>query len=87
MISPQQGVHAPYVVSYITGSGLANRKSNGLRLPPGRARVMQMHYTAPTFVAAEQARFKYQLEPPGLWHTFLCSLRVLLRLSLWSGLI
>ncbi len=33
-----------------------------IRLPPGRARVLEIRYTATTFVDAEQARFRYRLE-------------------------
>ncbi len=33
-----------------------------LRLPPGRARVLEFHYTANSFVAPEHVRFRYQLE-------------------------
>lgn len=32
-----------------------------LRLPPGRAQLLEFRYTANTFVAPEQVRFKYQL--------------------------
>lgn len=32
-----------------------------LRLAPGRGRVLEIHYTANTFVAAEKVRFKYRL--------------------------
>lgn len=33
-----------------------------LRLPPGRARVLEIHYTANTFVASDKVRFQYRLE-------------------------
>lgn len=33
-----------------------------LRLPPGRARVLQIRYTANTFVDSDLARFRYRLE-------------------------
>jgi ligand-binding sensor domain-containing protein/signal transduction histidine kinase len=33
-----------------------------LRLDPGRARSLLIHYTAPSFVAPERMRFEYQLE-------------------------
>ena len=33
-----------------------------MRLPPGRARVLQIRYTANTFVDSELARFRYRLE-------------------------
>lgn len=42
-------------------SSLANRDSTWV-LPPGHGRVLEFHYTANTFVASEQARFKYRLD-------------------------
>ncbi|MBM3882945.1 MAG: hypothetical protein FJ387_25040 [Verrucomicrobia bacterium] len=33
----------------------------GLRLPPGRGRILQIRYTAGLFIAPEQARFRYRL--------------------------
>jgi ligand-binding sensor domain-containing protein/signal transduction histidine kinase len=33
-----------------------------LRLPPGRARVLEIHYTANSFLAPDKVRFKYRLE-------------------------
>ena len=36
--------------------------SSALRLPPGRARVLEFHYTANSLVAPELARFRYRLE-------------------------
>jgi signal transduction histidine kinase len=33
-----------------------------IRLPPGRARVLEIHYTAPSFIAPDKIRFQYRLE-------------------------
>lgn len=33
-----------------------------IRLAPGRARVLEIHYTANTFIDAEKVRFRFQLE-------------------------
>ena len=46
-------------------TGLASSRSNpthGLRLAPGRARVLEVRYTAATFVDSGAARFRYRLE-------------------------
>ncbi|MBI4324714.1 MAG: ATP-binding protein [Chloroflexi bacterium] len=42
-------------------SQITNRKSQ-LRLAPGRARVLEIHYTANSFLAPDKVRFKYRLE-------------------------
>ncbi len=44
-----------------SASGPARRPGLDLDLPPGGARVLEFHYTANTFVAPEQARFRYRL--------------------------
>lgn len=41
----------------------------GMELAPGRGRVLEFHYTAPTFVHADQTRFRYRLEGhEDTWH-------------------
>lgn len=42
--------------------GREARATTAPRLPPGRARVLQVRYTANTFVDSELARFRYRLE-------------------------
>jgi len=40
-----------------------------LQLAPGQARLVRFRYTAPTFVSAERARFRYRLRgQDGRWH-------------------
>ena len=54
----------------ITRTNMARKARNStiethnskLHLPPGRVRVMEIHYTANSFVAPEKVRFKYRLE-------------------------
>lgn len=42
-------------------AGSTDRQSAPIGLPPGRARVLSIRYTANTFVESEKARFRYQL--------------------------
>ena len=43
------------------GAGPHSSRPGNLRFPPGGARVLEFRYTANTFVAPEQARFRYRL--------------------------
>jgi ligand-binding sensor domain-containing protein/signal transduction histidine kinase len=47
--------------SIITGDQ-GHATSDATRLEPGRARVLEFHYAANTFIAPEKVRFKYMLE-------------------------
>jgi signal transduction histidine kinase len=53
---PKSGIQ-----SQASRNAAVNRRT-ALRLPPGRARVLEIRYTANTFVDSELARFRYRLE-------------------------
>ncbi|MCP5525133.1 MAG: hypothetical protein H7A46_26720, partial [Verrucomicrobiales bacterium] len=56
-----------------------------LRLSPGRARVLEIRYTANTFVGSERARFRYRLEGhESAWHEA-CTRRTALYTNLRPG--
>jgi signal transduction histidine kinase/ligand-binding sensor domain-containing protein len=47
----------------LTALGSQMRQTDsGLRLPPGQARVVELRYTANSFVAPDKVRFRYRLE-------------------------
>jgi signal transduction histidine kinase len=47
----------------ITAFGLQMRKEHsGIRLPPGQARVVELRYTANSFVSPDKVRFRYRLD-------------------------
>ncbi|MBM3882098.1 MAG: hypothetical protein FJ387_20650 [Verrucomicrobia bacterium] len=57
-----------------------------VRLPPGRARVLEIHYTANSFAAPHRMRFKYRLEGVDRdWHDDDQNRRTAFYTSLWPG--
>lgn len=59
---PDQTIPPPIVIEQIHASGETISTRGDFKLRPGAGRILEIHYTANTFVAPDKVRFKYRLD-------------------------
>lgn len=58
---PRNTLPPPVIIETVTVDGQPSASADDIRVQPGRS-TLQIRYTAPSFVRAEQVRFRYRLE-------------------------